>query len=392
MLNKAEKIQPLMIDWRRDIHMYPELGFQEHRTAAKIAELLMEMGYNVQTGIGKTGVIARLGSGKPVVGIRADMDALPITDAKDVSYKSRLDGVLHACGHDAHVAMALGAAKLLSQEDLDGTVKFLFQPAEEIQDSEGLSGAPRMIEDGALKDLDCVFALHVDASVPTGQVGIARKYASAGVDSFYVKIRGKGGHGATPHRVIDPVFICGHVILAIHGIISRRLWPFDPAVISIGSIHGGQASNVIPNEVELTGTIRFLDLDVQSQIHEELERALQIARTMGGDYDLEITRGYPPMENDPELITLFEEVARNEVGPEMVAEPEPEMGSEDFAYMLQKVPGAMFYLGCRLDDDPRRHHDPLFDIDESCMPVGAAIIAKATVSYMASHKPGGTSK
>ena len=182
------------------------------------------------------------------------------------------------------------------------------------------------------------------------------------------------------------------MILAIHGIISRRLWPFDPAVISIGSIHGGQASNVIPNEVELTGTIRFLDRDVQLQIHKELGRALEIARTMGGDYVLEITRGYPPMENDPELITLFEEVARNEVGPEMVAEPEPEMGSEDFAYMLQKVPGAMFYLGCRLDDDPRRHHDPRFDIDESCMPVGAAILAKSTVSYMASHKYGGTSK
>jgi len=382
MLKKAYEIQSLMVQWRRDFHMHPELGFQERRTSAKLIEIMSGMGYGVKTGVGRTGVVAQMGSGQPIVGIRADMDALPINDAKDVIYKSRRDGVMHACGHDAHMAIALGVAKLLSEEEFGGAVRFLFQPAEEVQDEEGLSGAPRMIEDGALEGMNCILALHVDSSMLTGEVGLLREYAAAGVDSFFVTIFGKGGHGATPQRVIDPIFLSGHVILAIHGIISRRLWPFDPAVISIGSIHGGQASNVIPSKVELSGTIRFHDTNVQATIHEELERTLEIARTLGGDYALDITKGYPPMENNPEIIALLDHVAREVVGSKMVTEPDPEMGSEDFAYMLQKVPGAMFFLGCRMENDLRRHHDPRFDIDESCMPVGAAILAQTAIAYL----------
>jgi len=379
MLDKAKKIHPLMVGWRRDFHMHPELGFHEYRTSAKITDILREMGFSVEAGIGKTGVMASLGAGKPVIGIRADMDGLPITEENDVPYKSNNGGVMHACGHDAHIAIALGAAKLLSEVEFPGTVRLLFQPAEEIQDDENLSGAPRMIEDGALIDLDCILALHVDASMPTGEVAIPGEYAAAGVDSFFVKISGKGGHGATPERVIDPILICGHVILAIHSIISRRLWPFDPAVISIGSIHGGQATNVIPSEVELSGTIRFLNSEVQTQIHEELERALEIARSLGGDYEIEITRGYPPMHNDSEIVAILELVARDELGLAMVTVPDPDMGSEDFAYMLEKVPGAMFSLGCKIQDDPRRHHDPRFDIDEACLPVGAAILVRSVL-------------
>jgi amidohydrolase len=384
MLEQAREIQPLMVQWRRDFHRHPELGFQEHRTAQVLAETLAGMGYQVRTGIGRTGVLARRGTGKPVVGIRADMDALPIQDAKAVSYKSKVDGVMHACGHDAHMAIALGAAKLLSECRLEGAVQFLFQPAEEIQDEDGLSGAPRMIADGAMQDLDCILALHVDASMPTGEVGLQVEFAAAGVDTFKVKLTGKGGHGATPQRVIDPVFISGHVILAIHGIISRRLWPFDPAVISIGAIHAGSASNIIPSEVELLGTIRYHDLEVQATIHEELGRALEIARTLGGDYELEIIEGYPPMENDPGVVALLEQVAHDLVGADRVSAPEPEMGSEDFAYMLQRAPGAMFTLGCLLEGDPRRHHDPRFDIDEACLPVGAAMFAQATLAYLES--------
>ncbi len=386
MLDEAKEIQPLMVQWRRDFHMHPELGFEEHRTAAKLAEILEGFGYKVRSGVGKTGLLARLGTKKPVVGIRADMDALPILDAKDVPYKSKVDGVMHACGHDAHMAIALGTAKLFSEMDLPGSVQFVFQPSEEMQDEEGFSGAPRMIADGALEGLDCILALHVDASRPTGEIGLLNEYVGAGVDSFYVKIRGKGGHGATPDRVIDPIFLSGYVILAIHGIISRRLWPFDPAVISIGSIHGGSASNVIPSEVELTGTIRFHHADVQETIHKELERTLEIAYALGGDYDLEILKGYPPMENDPTIVALLDSVACEELGPELVAEPEPEMGSEDFAYMLQKVPGAMFTLGCRIEGDTRRHHDPRFDIDEDCLPYGAALFVTAALKYMEQHQ------
>jgi amidohydrolase len=310
------------------------------------------------------------------------MDALPIIDAKDVPYRSQFDGVMHACGHDAHMAIALGTAKILSEMELPGSVQFIFQPAEEIQDKEGFSGAARMIADGALEELDCVLALHVDASRPTGEIGLLNQYVGAGVDSFFAKIRGKGGHGATPHRVIDPIFLGGYVILAIHGIISRRLWPFDPAVISIGTIHGGTASNIIPNEVELTGTIRFHDADVQETIHQELERAMEIACTLGGDYDLKIVKGYPPMENNPNILSLLDSVAHEIIGPELVIQPDPDMGSEDFAFMLQKIPGAMFTLGCRIEGDTRRHHDPRFDIDESCLPYGVAMFVATTLKYI----------
>jgi len=382
MLTKAKAIQSEMVSWRRDFHMHPELGFAETRTAAKIDEIMRELGYRVQTGIGKTGVVAELGEGKPVVAIRADIDALPIPEANGSSYCSRNAGVMHACGHDAHAAIAMGTARLLSEEKWPGTIRFLFQPAEEIQDEDGLSGAPRMIEEGAMEAVDCVLALHVDASVPTGKIEFAKGYAAAGVDSFFVKIKGEGGHGATPQRVVDPIFMCGHVILAIHGIISRRLWPFDPAVISIGSIHGGIASNVIPDEVELSGTIRFLDSEVQTQIHAELERALEIASIMGGDYELRIVRGYPPMENSPEIVAVLDRVTRDVIGSEAVSDPDPEMGSEDFAYMLQKAPGAMFLLGCEIEGDRRRHHDSRFDVNENCMPYGAAVMAEAALRLL----------
>ena len=387
MLNKAKTIQPEMIIWRRDFHMHPELGFAETRTAAKIAEVMAGMGYRIRTGVGKTGVVAELGAGKPIVAIRADMDALPIPDGKDVVYCSQNPGVMHACGHDAHIAIALGTAKILSEENWPGTIRFLFQPAEEIQDENGLSGAPRMIEDGAMDDVDFVLALHVDASIPTGKVELAPEYAAAGVDTFVVKIKGKGGHGATPQRVIDPIYISGHIILAIHGIVSRRLWPFDPAVISIGSIHGGQASNVIPDEIELTGTIRFLDAKVQSHIHQELERILEIARILGGDYDLDILRGYPSMENSPEIVALINNVAQEIVGVESISEPNPEMGSEDFAYMLHEAPGAMFFLGCKLEDETRRHHDPRFDVNEDCMPIGAAMFVETALRLLQQAAP-----
>ena len=382
MLSKAKAIQSEMVSWRRDFHMHPELGFGETRTAAKIAEIMTKFGYRVRTGVGKTGVVAELGEGRPIVAIRADMDALPIPDAKDTSYCSRNDGVMHACGHDAHVAIAMGAAKLLADEKLPGTVRFLFQPAEEIQDEEGLSGAPRMIEDGAMDDVDYVLALHVDSAVPTGKIELAKGFAGAGVDSFFVKVLGRGGHGATPQRVIDPIFLSGHVIMAIYSIISRRLWPFDPAVISIGSIHGGVASNVIPDEVELTGTIRFLDKEVQTQIHEELARALEVTNSLGGDYELKIVKGYPPLENHPDIVSLLENVTRDLVGSEALSEPDPEMGSEDFSYMLEKAPGAMFFLGCEIEGDRRRHHDPRFDVDEDCMPIGAAIFVEAVLRLM----------
>jgi amidohydrolase len=375
----------MMIGWRRDLHTHPELGFQEFRTAGKIAEIMRGFGYDVRTGIGKTGVVAELGAGKPIVAIRADMDALPIQEANEVPYKSIQDGIMHACGHDAHVAIALGTAKLLSEIRIPGTVRFLFQPSEEEQDEDGYSGAPRMIQDGAIVGVDCALALHVDSNIPTGEIEID-EFSAAGVDTFFAKILGKGGHGAMPHTTVDPIVISAHVILAIQAILSRRLWPFDPAVISIGSIHAGTATNVIPDEVQLSGTIRYLTQDVRDEIHKEINRALEISCTMGGDFEIEFLGGYPPATNHPEIVALIESITTKMVGRGKLADPRPEMGSEDFGFFTQDIPGAMFILGCKIESDPRRHHDGRFDIDESCMPIGAAIMAQTTLEYMQTYQ------
>jgi amidohydrolase len=382
MHEKAKELQSEMVAWRRDIHMHPELGFEEKRTAALIAETMEMLGYRVSTGVGKTGVVADLGEGKPLIAIRADMDALPIQEANDVPYKSTIDGVMHACGHDAHVAMALGVAKLLKDEKFSGTLRFLFQPSEEAQDDEDLSGAPRMVAEGAMDGVDYVLAQHVDAAVKTGQVELATQFASAGVDTLYARIIGQGGHGSKPDEVVDPIFISGHVILALHGIVSRKLRPYDAGVISIGTIHGGVADNVIPEEVKLSATIRYFHPEVQSKIHAEIENALAISRAMGGEYDFRIQLGYPPMHNHPEVVNLIKNVVRDLLGEEKINLPDPEMGAEDFAYFLEKAPGAMFFLGCRVEGDTRRHHDPKFDIDEECLHLGAALMSETALRLL----------
>jgi amidohydrolase len=379
MLQRAQEIESQLVNWRREFHMHPELGFQETRTAARVAEVLESLGYRVRSGVGRTGVVAERGAGSPIVAIRADMDALPIQEANEVPYASQVPGVMHACGHDAHTAIALGVATLLAQETFPGTVRFLFQPAEEVGDDEGISGAPRMVEDGAMEGVETVLALHVNASKPAGDVVLGAGPSSAGVDTFYATITGRGGHGARPHDVVDPIHIAGHVILALHGIVSRRLDPCAPAVISIGSIQGGQASNVIPERVELSGTIRFMEPQVQEQIHAEIERALGLARTLGGDYTFEIETGCPPMLNDVGVVELLREVAADLLGKEHVREAERHMGAEDFGVFSSLAPGAMFGLGCLVEGDERSHHNPRFDIDERCLPIGAAVLAEATL-------------
>jgi amidohydrolase len=382
MIKRAREIEQQLIDWRREFHMHPELGFQETRTAARVAEVLTALCYQVRTGVGRTGVVAERGEGGPIVAIRADMDALPIQDAKDVPYASQVPGVMHACGHDAHTAIALGVATLLVDESFPGTVRFLFQPAEEVGDYEGISGAPRMVEDGAMEGVDAVLALHVNAAKPVGDIVLGSGPASAGVDSFFATIIGRGGHGSAPHKLVDPIYIAGHAILALHGIVSRRLDPVAPAVISIGSIHGGQAENVIPDRVELSGTIRFMDPEVQKQIHAGIEGALGVVRALGGDYELEIEIGCPPMINDPGVVKLFREVASDLLGAEHIADPEQHMGAEDFGTFSSLAPGAMLSLGCRVEGDERLHHNPRFDIDEGCLPVGAALLAESALRFL----------
>lgn len=382
MLNRAREIEQQLINWRRQFHIHPELGFQEFRTAELVAETLRSLGLRVRTSVGKTGVVGYLGEGKTVVALRADMDALPIQEANDVPYASQVLGVMHACGHDAHTAILLGVAVLLRQEELPGQVRFLFQPAEEVGDDDGISGAPRMAEDGAMEGVDAVLALHVDATVPVGDIVLGAGPSSAGVDTFYATVIGQGGHGSAPHKVVDPIYIAGHVILALHGIVSRRMNPFDQAVLSIGSIHGGQADNVIPDRVEMSGTIRFLNPEVQKQIHAEIERALGVARAMGGDYEVKIEIGSPPMINDAGMVDLLRQVATELLGAERIQAPEQHMGGEDFGCFSALAPGAMFGLGCQIERDERQAHNPHFDIDERCLPIGVAILAEAARRYL----------
>ncbi len=382
MIQRAQEIQHQLVAWRREFHMYPELGFQETRTAARVAEVLTELGYRVRTGVGRTGVVAERGEGPPIVAVRADMDALPIQEENDVPYASQVPGVMHACGHDAHTAILLGVAKLLADETLPGTVRLLFQPSEEMEDEEGISGARRMIQDGAMEGVEAVLALHVDSTAPAGKIVLETGPSSAGVDTFYATIFGRGGHGASPHKTVDPIYIAGHVILGLHGIVSRRLDPMEPAVVTIGAIHGGQADNVIPDRAELKGTIRYMKPEVQKQIHAEVERALQIARTLGGDYDLRIVIGYPPMLNDAGVVELLQRVTVDLLGEEYLHPPHPGMGAEDFGFFSQLALGAMFGLGCKIEGDERVAHNPRFDIDERCLPVGAAVLAESVLRLM----------
>lgn len=388
MLERARVLQEQIVAWRREVHKHPELGFQEHRTAQLVADALRDIGIRVETGIGKTGVVGHLGEGRPSVGIRADMDALPLQEANDVPYASRTPGVMHACGHDAHVGILLGVAKLLSEmkDRPSGEIRFLFQPCEEDQDDEGKSGAVRMIEDGALEGLDAVIALHVASEIPVGKVEIDSGYALAAVDSFDATLVGAGCHGAYPHKGVDPIFILAQVINAVHGIRARRINPVRPAVISFGSIHAGDANNVIPNEVKINGTIRSYDDETRHQLWEELEKALGVARVLGGDYQLVIEEGFPSTYNDPEIAGIIRQVAEEMLGQDGLYPPEPSMGAEDFSYMARKAPAAMFMLGAQIGQENRPHHSPIFDLDESAFPIGAAVLAEVACRLLRSKK------
>ncbi len=385
-LTRAEGIASRLVGWRRDFHRHPELGFEEHRTAERVAHILSELGYRVQTGVAGTGVVAEDGEGSPTVAIRADMDALPILEANDTVYTSENRGLMHACGHDAHVAIALGAATLLREESLPGTVRMLFQPSEERADAEGVSGAQRLAQAGAMDGAAVVIALHVDPTTPTGELLIKPGPITAGVDSFEATIVGHGGHGAMPHRVVDPVTMAAHVIMGINQIISRRLHPTVPAVVGVCSIHGGSAVNVVPDQVVLGGTIRFMSQEVREQIHFELERALEVTRAMDGDFSLEIERGGMPVVNDEDVVATILSAADDVLGPGHARVPaRVEMGSEDFSVLSSMAPGAMFWLGAGIEGDERALHNPTFDINERCLPIGAALLAESARRLLASY-------
>jgi amidohydrolase len=275
-------------------------------------------------------------------------------------------------------------AEILSKEEkLPGTVRFLFQPAEEVADEEGFSGAQRMIPDGAMDgDVGMVLALHVSAHVPVGQILIGAGPSSGGVDTFRASVLGRGGHGARPHETVDPIHLSAYVILALNGIVSRRLNPYDPAVVSIGSIHAGNAENIIPDRVDILGTIRYTQPNVQKLIHTEIKKAFEVAKSLGGDYTLKFEIGSPPMINDEKVVQLIKQTASDLLGHENVLPPLAGLGAEDFGCFSELVPGAMFSLGSKVEGDEREHHNSRFDVNDQCLPYGAAILAETTLRYL----------
>ncbi|MBN1485467.1 MAG: amidohydrolase [Chloroflexia bacterium] len=385
MLSRAQAIEEQLRLWRRHFHRYPELAFQEKKTAYYIAQALREMGLTAQEGVGFTGVVAEIGQGEPIVALRADMDALPMQEANEEPYASQVPAVMHACGHDAHMAMLLGAAALLSQQPpAQGRVRLLFQPSEERVDEEGKSGAMRMVEDGAMEGVQAVFGLHVDADLPVGKLRTRSGPFMAAVDPFFGAVHGVSTHAARPHQGIDPIAIASQVLNTLYAIPSRRISPIEPCIVSVGLVRGGSATNIIPNQVDIQGTLRSFSDEVRQRLRDEVRRAFSLAETLGGHYDLDIKEAYPVLINDPAMVDLLYEVGRQILGPNGVTGAELETGAEDFSILIRNAEkgGAFAWLGAAIEGDPRAHHHQRFDIDEHCLPLGVAVLAGSAYRYL----------
>ncbi len=385
LLERARTLEPLLRDIRRRLHQWPELGFQEFKTANLIAETLSSLGVEFRTGVGRTGVVAFLGRGAPTIALRADMDALPIHEKTGLPYASRVPGVMHACGHDAHVASLLGVAMLLRDADIRGSVRLIFQPAEETVDEEGRSGADRMVEAGVLEGVDAIAASHVVVDEPVGTVLVSAGPILAATDAFQLTVIGSAAHGAYPHKGIDAIVLAAQVVNAIQSIVARRIDPMEAGVITVGTISGGRKANVIADRVELTGTIRSFSPLVRRQIAESLREACELVRAQKGDYVLEISQGHPTTVNDAALAALVERVAVGmglKVGPEV-----PSPVSEDFSLYTQYVPGVYFLVGAALEGGPQRQsHSSRFDLDERALPIASAMLAATALEFLASRR------
>ena len=371
---EVEAIKDILIQWRRDFHQYPELGFEEHRTSSIIAATLISFGMSPKTGVGKTGVTADLNFGEgPTIALRADMDALPMQETSGLSFSSKHDGVMHACGHDGHMAMLLGAAKILSQMDkeLTGTIRFIFQPAEE-----GEGGARYMIEDGCLEGVDEIYGIHVWNYQPVGEVGTKEGPILAAADLFDIIIKGVGGHGATPQGTVDAVIVAAHLIQALQTIVSRNTNPLESTVITIGEINGGHNFNIIADKVRLAGTTRAYTKENRSMIQRRMQEIIDgIAKSFGAEITFNYTDGYPPTINHAGPVKKVLQAAGKVVGPG-AGEPYLSMGGEDFSYYLQKVPGCFFFVGSAPDGQRQfstPHHCSHFNMDESALSVGTSV-------------------
>ena len=372
--SEIKDIEKNIIDWRRDFHRYPELGFDEHRTSKIIGEALKEMGLAPQMNVGKTGVTADLTFGDgPTIALRADMDALPMQETSGLDFSSKHDGVMHACGHDGHMAMLLGAAKVLTQngDSFNGTVRFIFQPAEE-----GAGGARYMIEDGCLDGVDEIYGIHVWNYQPVGEVGITDGPVLAAADMFEINIKGIGGHGAAPQGTIDAVVVASHLVQALQTIVSRNTNPLESTVVTIGTINGGHNFNIIADEVTLSGTARAYTEENRNLIKTRMAEIIDgIAKTFGAEISFDYEDGYPPTINHTDPVNKVLKAAERVVG-EKAGLPYLSMGGEDFSYYLQKIPGCFFFVGSAPNDQKlfeTPHHCSHFTMDERALLVGPSI-------------------
>ncbi len=388
ILAAARALLPWLSEVRRDFHRHPELGLEEHRTSARIQQLLDELGIDYRAGLGGTGVLGTLPgpAGSRTVALRADIDGLPIEEQNEVPYRSRQPGKMHACGHDVHTTVLLGAARLLSEMDgpLPGTVRLLFQPAEET-----VGGAQLMIEGGALDDprADAIFGLHVESAVEVGGFELRYGQRNASSDAIKLVIHGRSGHAAYPADSVDAIVVAAQVVSALQSVVSRNVDAREAAVISFGTIQGGTQANIVADRVELRGTVRTLDPAIRQRVLERLRQTAEgVAAALGGRAETTVDAGYPPVINHEPMIDLVRRNAAQLVGKERVSiKSKPNMGVEDFAYYLQQVPGAFFSLGVRNEAAGIVHpvHHERFDVDEDCLPLGVAIQVLNTLSALA---------
>lgn len=404
----ATEIEPEVIKWRRHFHQNPELSNREFETAKVIAKYLNDLGLDVQTGVAKTGVVAVLDSGKPgpVVALRADIDGLPVTENTDLPFASKVKatnngfdvGVMHACGHDTHIAMLMGAAKILTEMkgELTGKVKFIFQPAEEGAPRGETGGAEVMVKEGVLKspDVDVIFGLHISSDQDVDTVQYKEEGIMAAVDPYKIVIKGKQSHGAYPWLSVDPVVTAAQIVMGLQTIVSREVELVDSAaVVTVGMIHGGARSNIIPNEVEMVGTIRTLNPEIRTHIHEAVHRkANSIAQSMGASVEvtLPLDYSYPITYNDPELMRQMLPTLETTAGKENALPTKAVTGAEDFSFFQEKVPGLYLFVGGKSKDMPKEqapgHHTPEFKIDESGMKLGVKLLTNLTIDYMKQAK------
>ncbi|WP_289142009.1 M20 family metallopeptidase [uncultured Brevibacillus sp.] len=378
-----------MVEVRRHLHQHPELSFQEVKTPKFIAEYHEKLGHEVRTGVGGGGVVATLRGGKPgqTVALRADFDALPIQEETDVPFKSVVDGVMHACGHDSHTATLLILAKVLNsmKDEIEGNVVFIHQHAEEMLPG----GAIAMIEDGCLEGVDVIFGQHIWSTGPVGTIEYRPGPVMAAADFFHVKIQGRGGHGAQPHKTKDSVVIGAQLVGNLQQIVSRRVDPLDSAVLSIGSFEAKNAPNVIADTAKLSGTVRTFKESTRAEVEQEIERIIK-GTCLAGDveYEFEYIKGYPATVNPKEEMEFVAKLAETVPGVTAVNECEPQMGGEDFAYYLQHVKGAFFFTGAQNPElnAVYPHHHPKFNIDEKGMLIAAKTLGLATLTYLKENK------